>query len=137
MTDTITAGSGYAWVDGYYVPSEITVTLEPTLVLGYQSSRPIRNMVKPILGSSESDVTFRPAGRRTGTLSLLFTGDDAEVTSEAAETTLALGGVFSLNSDDRATVEMAFVLSSSINRELDPTTRRAWVVAFEYQEVAP
>lgn len=130
-------------------------TINPTLVLGYESERQARNVVHPILGSQESDVTLRPAGRRTGTLRLFFAsgtasgyawvdgyyvpvsdGVDAAEDSKAAEDLHATGEVFTLVSD-LGTVAMSYVVprGGRIRRSLDEQTRRHWVVEVDFQEV--
>ena len=123
MTDLITAGA---------------VTITPSLILGYESTREPRTIVHAIMGLESPDTTLRPAGLRKGRMELGFTGATAEADSRAAETTLATPAVFSLVSSDRLTVQMSFVLpeGGSLTRALEDQTRAAWVVAFDWQEVA-
>jgi hypothetical protein len=110
-------------------------TIEPTIIDGYSSGRESRNIVHPILGRSEPDVTLRPANLRTGTLTLGFEGPTSEIDSLEAETLHATGGVFAVVSTDRGTVEMSYVVNGQISRTLEDETRDAWLVTVDYQEV--
>lgn len=112
-------------------------TINPDLVLGYESQREPGSIAHPILGSSNPDVTLRPAQMRSGSLALGFLTATAEVDSSAAETNLGTAAVFTLTESDRSTVGMRFVVTGPIRRTLDPETRAAWSVAFDYTEVAP
>lgn len=109
--------------------------IAPDITLGYQSRRSTRTNVHDILGRAGADVTLRPAGLRTGTLRLGFTGAGAEARSRAAENALSEAVTCSLNEPDTPTAAMTFVVVGDIDRELEPETRTAWVVAFGYQEV--
>lgn len=124
MTDTITIGA---------------TIITPTVVLGFESARPGGTLTHPILGRSNPDVTLRPAGMRAGTLQLGFAGASSEADSLAAETAHASGVVAVFASTDRATVGMSYVVPASgrITRTLEDTTRNAWVVSVDFEEVAP
>jgi hypothetical protein len=111
-----------------------TTTIEPVVVEGYESTREGRNVVHPIIGRAEPDVTLRPANLRTGTLRLVFDDEDA---SAAAELEHATGGVFAVVSTERATIEMSYVVAGEIVRGLDEDTSEDWIVTVEYQEVTP
>lgn len=111
-------------------------TITPTQVLGYSAEREAGNVVHPILGRSNPDVTLRPASLRTGTLSLGFQGDTSEEDSAECAEIHAVGGVFSIFSTERATVEMSYVSNGRITRELDDESRDAWVVTVDFQEIA-
>ncbi len=133
-------------------------TIFPTLIEGYESTRDSGNVAHPIVGSDNPDYTLRPAGLRTGTLTLLFadtpasTGyvieDDyvvpveipeqsAEDASLVCETVHASAQVFTLTTADRATILMTYVVRAGgkIIRTLDRDTRSVWLVAVEYQEI--
>lgn len=110
-------------------------TITPTQVLGYQSEREGRNIVHPILGRPSPDVTLRPAGLRTGTLSMGFAGPTAEGDSRFAENLHSNGGVFTLMSAERLTVPMSYVVAGRIGRELEDESRDAWIVNVDFQEV--
>lgn len=110
-------------------------TIEPTIIEGYRSERESRNIVHPILGRAEPDVTLRPSSLRGGSLTLGFESATSEDDSKAAEDILGDSGVFALTSSDRSTVDMSFVVVGTPARELEDETRDAWLVVFEYQEV--
>lgn len=110
-------------------------TITPTVVLGYESEREARTIVHSILGRANPDVTLRPAGLRTGTLTLGFEGATAEADSLEAENVHAAVGSFAVVSTDRDTIEMPYVVSGRITRALDDQTRDAWTVAIDFQEV--
>lgn len=133
-------------------------TIVPTLVIGYEAARASRNIVHDILGSETPDVTYRPAKARSGRMRLLFAtavtsgydwidgyyveviaGSDPEADSLAAVNVLATyAGPMQFTAAGRDTLAMTFVVGEGdITRTLDATTRRTWVVEFDYQEVAP
>lgn len=119
------------------MPTTITTTehtITPVLVLGYESEREPGNIIHPILGRANPDVTLRPAGLRTGELQLFFP-DETE--AAAAEDALAAAGVCELTTSDRASVNMTFVVEGRLARALDPETRDHWTVTVGFQEVTP
>lgn len=109
-------------------------TVTPELVLSYQSSRASGNVIHDIPGRDNPDVTLRPAGLRTGTLELFFA---EEADSRAAEGVFAASGTFALIADERPTVAMYFIVSGTIERELESQTRKRWTVRVGYQEINP
>lgn len=109
-----------------------TDTITPDLVLGYDAERESGNIIHPILGSENPDVTFRPARLRTGTLELLF-HDEAEAV--AAVHILAIAEVCAVVSDEREAVVMTFVLAGRLGHTLEDQTRDMWIVRVGYQEV--
>lgn len=114
-----------------------TIVMVPTQVLGYSATQPSGNKVHPIPGRAVPDVTLRPAGTRTGTLELGWYGLTSEADSKTAANAFAAGGVFTLTTDDRATLTMFFVVSEGgqITRTLEPESRDAWLVNVDFQEV--
>lgn len=135
MTDTITGGTAYAWVDGYYVETDTTAVITPSQILGFKSAAESGNILHPVLGSENTDVTLRPARRRKGELQLLFTGAAAEEDSFDAENALRSTSSFTLASDDLATVGMTFTVQGDVRRD-QSDSRKAWTVTFGYQEVS-
>lgn len=109
--------------------------IEPTAVLRYESSRDGGNIIHPILGRSNPDVTFRDQQLRTGTLSLGFAGDTSEDDSLTAFNAHAAGIVFTLASTDLSSIEMSYVVSGPVTRTLD-VPNAAWIVDVTYQEVS-
>jgi hypothetical protein len=134
-------------------------TFTPTLVDGYAGERTPQTIVHPILNRADPDITIRPAALRTGTLRMLFSevgsggglvldedgyiveapmiAYDAEVVSLECSDAHAAGGVFSLVSSERGTIEMSYVATGSISRTLDDESRAMWMLEIGYQEVAP
>ncbi|WP_309105018.1 hypothetical protein [Microbacterium sp.] len=112
-----------------------TGTLTPVVVDGWRAARPARTVVHEILGRTDPDVTFRPAGLRRGTLRLVF---PAEADAAHAVQVLATPQRLTLTDPDRATLAMAFVVPSDggdIECELDDATRNVWIVSCPFQEV--
>jgi hypothetical protein len=108
-------------------------TITPTLVNGYRSGRPSRNVEHDILDRADPDVSLQPAGTRKGTLELVF---DTEADAVAAETLHAGISTWLLGNTDHASVDMAYVLAAGgeVELELDDT-RKAWVVRVPFREV--
>lgn len=107
-------------------------TLEPDLVLGYSTAREGGAIVHDILGRADPDVTLRPMGTRTGTLTLLFT---AEADAEEAERVLASADTFALSDPDRSSILMDFASTGTVTRTLDPDTLDVWIVTVAYRQV--
>lgn len=114
-----------------------TTVITPTQVLRVDGMQMAGNKVHPIIGRADPDVTLRPAGTRTGTLELGFHGLTSEADSKAAADAHALGGVFTLTTDDRVTLTMFYVVrdGGQIARTLEPESRDAWLVTVDFQEV--
>lgn len=108
-----------------------SLVIEPSATDGYDSARESGNLVHPILGKPEPDVTIRPAKMRTGTLTYWF---DDEAESRAAEQAHSTGDIFTLIYGHRPTIEMSYVPSGVIARRLDKSS--AWIVTVDFTEVA-
>lgn len=119
MVDTITSGAS---------------TITPTIILDYSSDREAQSIVHPILGSSNPDITLRPASLRTGRLALGFQGSSSETDSKTAVDLLSTAATFNLVSPDRSTIPMLFVVQGRVSRDLEDVSRDAWLVTFDYQE---
>lgn len=130
----------------------------PTLINGYQTARESRNVIHNVVGRSAPDVTLRPAALRKGTLTMVFGGTaggegyifldgyitlletaaaDAELSSKDAFDAHSEPNVFVLRDGNRSTIEMTYVVDGQVTRELDPSTRRVWIVSVDYQEISP
>ena len=116
MTSTITGASPHT----------------PAQILGYRTSRRGRNVVQELAASEDLAVTLRPAGLRSGTLRALFL---TEAPARSLEAELAAAQTLTFETDELSAADMTFVLDGTIDVELDPTTRRRWIVAFDFQEV--
>jgi hypothetical protein len=108
-------------------------TLTPLLVDGYESSSEAGNIVHRILGAPGVDVILRPATLPAGTMTLNFGTDEAA--AAAAEDALRTATVWTLATGDRTTVDMTFVVTDTVERLLDDSTRDVWTVSFGWQEV--
>lgn len=106
--------------------------ITPVLVDGYTATREAGSIVHDILGRTTPDVTLRPALTRSGTLRMLFT-DEAAATD--AEAVLSGAEVFTLASDERATVGMLFTVADRVQLELDDATRNVWIVSAGFREL--
>lgn len=109
-----------------------TTTSTPVAVLGYESKRSGQNIVHAVIGRADPDVTLRPAGLRTGTLTLLF---ESEADAAECEVMHAAAVVLAMADSDVSTVGMSYVVSGAVTRSLDDASRSLWTVAVEYQEV--
>ena len=112
-----------------------TGVITPLLVLGWSAARRSHSLVHPVLGRTDPDVTLRPAGMRTGTLTMLFAN---AADAAAAEAVFAVAQRLTLADPDVAAVAMTFVVAEGdIAAVLDPETRVRWTLAVPFQEVAP
>lgn len=110
-------------------------TIAPEVVNGFEARRPTRTLVHTILGRPDPDITYRPAGLRTGDLSLVFATGAQAAAAEAALTVVPR--VFTLTDPDVPEVAMTFVLApGEIGTSLDLETQEVWIVSFPFQEVA-
>lgn len=106
----------------------------PVTVDGYSASRSPRTLLHPILGRAGDDVTFRPAGLRKGTLTLVFA---TEATAHSAFGVLLTPQVFTL-SDPDVDIAMSFVVAEDdVRLSLDPETRTVWLIELPFREVSP
>jgi hypothetical protein len=111
------------------------VTLYPTSVIRYRSSRPARTIVHELIDDGEPDYSLRDAGPRTGTLELVF---ELEADAAAAELAHAVAGVWTFDDPNRPTLGMSYLVAEGgIERELDDQTGAAWHVRVPYREVNP
>lgn len=111
-----------------------TGVITPEVVNGFESERETRTIVHTIIGREDPDITLRPAGLRTGTLTLVFaTGAQAT----AAEIVLSFPQLLALADPDVPEVAMSFVVPPGrLAAKLDPESRRTWLLEVPFQEVA-
>ena len=110
-----------------------STTITPTLRLTASATVTSRNKIHELLGGGVA-VTFGAAPLRTGTLELFF---DTETAADAAETFHRDGFVFAITDPDNPSLNMNYVVAGSIERTLDPETRRRWLLKIDIQEVTP
>lgn len=116
-----------------------TVTVTPTTVDGFTSTRTSNTLAHDIPGSAWPDIVERPAGPRSGTLRLVFAGAGAESASLVAEQLHATGVPLTFTPDGFSSAVMSYRLAPAgrLTRELDPNTRAAWILTIDYQEAQP
>jgi hypothetical protein len=108
-----------------------TTSVVPLLLTDFASTRASGNVIHDIIGTSIPDVTFKPAGLRTGTLELLF----ADLTgARAAEAMFASVGVVIMSDTDLPDLNMTLVPAGNIALVLHDD-RVHWLVTVDYQEV--
>lgn len=107
--------------------------MTPTVIDGYESTRRSSNIMHPILGSENVDVTYRPAKLRSGTLRMVFS---SEADALEAEFLHANGTVFTIASTDRTAIVMSYAVDGDITLRLDDETRAVWLLDVGYQEVS-
>lgn len=109
-------------------------TISPVAMSGYEPSFEVRTIVHTILGREDPDITFRPAGLRSGTLPLEFA---SEVDAWAAIAVFRTPQVLTLANSNVPSMNMTFVVAAGeIRPELD-TTRTRWTLYVPFQEVTP
>jgi hypothetical protein len=104
----------------------------PTLLTTFGWTRASRNIITRLAGSSDIVVALRPAGARRGRFSAVFSDKAAAIALEAE---LALAQSLTIEDTDHGDLDMTFVLAGSLEIQLDPQTRRNWIVTWEFQEV--
>jgi hypothetical protein len=110
-------------------------TISPTALSEYLARRPSRTVVHTIIGREDADYTFRPAGLREGSFSLVFPRGSAEV-AEAVDA-FATPQVLTLASVSRPEVAMSFVIADGAAPELRDGTGGESILTVPYREVAP
>jgi hypothetical protein len=112
--------------------TDAATNIIPDLVLGYNTTRASRNVIHNVIGKAEPDITLELDGLRTGTLQLFF-----ETKETAWEAYNALAGVatWELTDTDYPEIDMNFVREGNMSMELDPVSRRRWIIEVDYQEV--
>ena len=111
-------------------------TITPTQVLAYSTSRKVLNIVHDILGRSDVDITYKAAGLRAGTLSMLFSSYASAIACESLW--VSVGSVTVADSDTPG-YGMKCVPTDTISVTLDmdsrDTTHAFYVVEVGFQEI--
>lgn len=99
----------------------------------YDARRNVPNVLHQIIGRGDVDVTFKPGGLRSGSMTLLFDSyDDADGASSSLATT---PGVWAYgDGGDELTIIMRLVVNGETALVLDET-RAAWLLQIPFQEV--
>lgn len=109
------------------------VNITPIVVEGFEYARAARSILHPILGNPAPDVTFRPGGLRKGRMVLVMADS---VSAHAAVVGLLTDRTFTLADADVPEIGMRFrVADDDVSVQLDPVTRRRWLVTVPFQEV--
>lgn len=103
-----------------------------TMILGYTATRGSGNIVHPILGRPDPDVTLGQLGLRSGTLEVLVPSLSDAL---AVQSHLGIVGVHELTDPSSPEIGMSFVITDRVDVTLDDQTRAAATVRFGYQEV--
>lgn len=109
----------------------VPVVPELALVATFATEQQSRHIVHEILDGPPV-FTLRPAGPRTGTLSLLFTTEGA---ADDARDVHTLPAVFSYADTDRPSANMEYIVTGLLGVKLDPETAARWVLAVPFTEV--
>jgi len=109
-----------------------TTTVVPLLITGYSSTKTSRNTIHNIIGTALPDVTFAPAGLRTGSFELVFS---TLAEARTAEDIFSTVGTVIFSDTDLPALNMTFVTNGDIKVELDSGTRAKWLVSVDFQEV--
>lgn len=112
-------------------------TTSPSLIIGFESSRPSRNVFHAVLrnGTPADDVALRAAGPRVGQLTYLYSAATSEADSAAAEQMHRGPYLFTVTDQDRPTVNMTYAVDGNIVRTLDQETGAAWTLQVDFREV--
>lgn len=109
-------------------------TLNPTALSAYSARRPSRTVVHTIIGREDADYTFRPAGLREGSFTIVFPRGSTD--AAAAVEAFATPQVLTLASVSRPEVAMSFVIADGEAPELRDGAAGEQVITVPYREVA-
>jgi hypothetical protein len=104
-----------------------STTLTPRTLSDYSSENAGGSIVHAILGRREPDVTLRPVGLRTGSMTLDFA---TEALANTAHGALTIAAVWTLQHSERATVNMRFIVRR-ITRTVEADGRWFFTVGWE------
>lgn len=104
-------------------------SLAPTALSAYTSDQAGGSILHDILGRRDPDVTFRPAGLRSGSFVLDF---PTEALSGSARVALSAAGGWTLTHSERTSINMRFVVRN-VSRPLEADGR--WMIQVQYEEI--
>ena len=108
-------------------------TIEPLLVLGWESSTESRNIYHQIIGRVSLDVTLREDSLQAGTLPLLF---GSRASAVAARDFLRVNAVYTLTDTDRPELDLTFTRQGSMDLSQNED-RVYWQLMVSFQQVNP
>lgn len=112
--------------DGVTIPA-----ITPLAVLGYKATR-TRQLSTFIAINGQPFTAQGAITLRSGTLTFLF---ETEMDAFACEILHASGRILTYTDDDHPNTGMTYI-AGSVSPALDDTSRTAWTVDVDYQEVA-
>ena len=107
-------------------------SITPLAVTEYKVEQQAGNIVHHILGRTDPDITLRPTGLRSGTLTLVFTTSAA---ADDARRQHAAGAVFALTSAAVPAINMSYVLAGRLGTIQGNANE--WTLTIDFQEVTP
>jgi hypothetical protein len=112
---------------------ETTKTFYPTALQNYRASREGRTLVHGVLNSAAPDVSFRPFGLRSGSLTFAF---DSAATAHAFVNAAAMPQTLALAAPEVPGIDMSFVAAGDdLDIEQDDSVSTVWYVTVPFQEV--
>lgn len=108
-------------------------TIMPDLVVGYSATYSTGNFIHDVIGSIAPVVTTNGSRLRKGTMTFLFTTEDG---ASDAVFFLRQSAAFQFSTTDLLNADMNFVISGDITITLDPESLTAWLVVFDFAEIA-
>lgn len=105
----------------------------PTLILPWRTSNATRNVFHDIEGASMPWVSLGAARGRTGELRCFYI---TEAAAEQARALLCTADTFTIDYEERTSLEFTFAVEGRVEVELDERTSNHWYVQFGYREVA-
>lgn len=101
--------------------------------IGYEATFPVNTIVHDVPFAASAVVTFKPAGKRSGRIQLLFA--DRE-TCRRAEVVHSRAGYITLTDVDWPGGSMKYVPVGDFVSILDPETQQMWLFETGFQEVS-
>jgi hypothetical protein len=108
-------------------------TFSPLMRISATEEIETRNIVHDLLGGGVA-ITFGGRSLITSALEMVFT---SEADSVDAFTQLNTGHIFELTDSSKPSTSIYFVISGSINRELQIDSTDTWVITADVQQVEP
>lgn len=113
--------------------THLTGVLTPVSMEGWEAKAEARSLVHTILGRSDPDITIRPPGLRSGTLTLVFA---TAAQAQEARWTLLIPQVLTLANADVPEVAMTFwVAGGEVSEAIGKA--QEWTIRAPFQEISP
>lgn len=105
----------------------------PVLILPWSTEQDSANIFHDIQGEAMPWVSIQGARARRGELALFYS---SEANATAAREMLSEPDTFTIDYDERPSLEFTFAVDGTVRMELEERTSRNWIVRFGYREVA-